>query len=107
LQAPLCASRSVVLNPADDYDKEDQIAVTKLYDVIRKQKQAIEDERAVYFELIAEHEDLLAQYAQQNLLKASLQNALSREIGQYAVEAAIREAEENAEAQYGRFVRLT
>ena len=107
LQAPLCNSRSVVLNPADDFEKEDQTALAKLYDVIQKQKQAIEDERAVYFELIAEHEDLLAQYAQQNLLKTSLQNALWKEIGQYAVEAAIREAEENAEAQYGRFVKLT
>ena len=94
-------------NPADENNQDEQIAVAKLYDVIRNQKQAIEDERAVYFELLAEHDDLLAQYALLDLLTASLKNALSREVGQDAVQVATKEAEENAEAQYGRFVKLT
>ena len=107
LQAPLSTSRSVVVNPADENNQDEQIAVAKLYDVIRNQKQAIEDERAVYFELLAEHDDLLAQYALLDLLTASLKNALSREVGQDAIQVATKEAEENAEAQYGRFVKLT
>ena len=106
LQAPLSVSRSVVVNPADDDDREDSIAVTKLYDVIQKQKQAIEEERSVYFELLTEHDGLLALLAEQDLLKASLKGALSREAGPAAVDAAIKEAEENVKAQYGKDVKL-
>jgi len=106
LQAPLSVSRSVLVNPADDDDREDTIAVTKLYDVIQKQKQAIEEERSVYFELLTEHDGLLALLAEQDLLKASLKGALSREAGPAAVDAAIKEAEENVKAQYGKDVKL-
>ena len=99
--------RSVVVseNPADD-DREGDVAVVKLYDLLKKQTQATEEERLVYRELLAEHDDLLALLAQQDLLKESLKDSLTRKGGRTAVDAAIQEAEEKAKSKYGKYVRL-
>ena len=93
-------------NPALEDDKSDNMAVTKLYDALQKQKQATEDERVVYFELLNEHDNLLALLAQQDLLKTSYQRTLLRLCGNEAVNAAMREAEEQAQKQYGKYIQL-
>ena len=82
------------------------IQTAQLYDVIQQQKQAIEDERNVYFELLAEHDDLLALLAQHDLVRTALIDALSQATGATGVENAIKKAEERAIAQYGKFVKL-
>ena len=102
--------RGVVLvernNPASDDDGRDSMAVTKLYDALQKQKQATEEERVVYFELLNEHDNLLALLAQQDLLKTSYQRTLLRLCGNDAVNTAIRDAEEQAQKQYGKYIQL-
>jgi chromosome segregation ATPase len=112
-------SPSVVLgeNPAESSDDEAENRSTKakqsyaqtsqLYDEIQQQKEAIEEERNMYFELLAEHDDLLALLAQHDLVRTSLHEALSQTGGPEAVENAIRSAEEKAISQYGKFVKLT
>ena len=82
------------------------VSASDAFDYVQKQKIAIQEERAMYLELLAEHDDLLALLAQQDLEKTSLQSALSRVAGNDAVEAAIQEAEENAVKQFGKYVRL-
>ena len=82
------------------------VSASEAFDYVRKQKIAIQEERAMYLELLAEHDDLLALLAQQDLEKTSLQSALSRVAGNEAVEAAIQEAEGNALKQFGKYVRL-
>lgn len=95
-------------NPAvDDDDLKDSFAVAKLYDIVQTQRKAIEEERSVYFELLAEHDDLLAVLAQQDILKLSLEGALTRHCGPEAVDAATTEAEAKAKALYGKYVKLT
>ena len=76
------------------------------FDYIQQQKKAIQEERQMYHELLAEHDDLLALLAQQDLEKASLHAALSDAAGADAVAAAIKEAEENAVRQFGRYIQL-
>lgn len=93
-------------DPAAEENVEDSTKLAKLCDVIQKQKDAIEEERSVYFELLAEHDDLLAVLAQHDLLKESLNAALERFGGQQAVDAAVHEAQEKAVAKYGKYVKL-
>jgi hypothetical protein len=76
------------------------------FDYIQQQKVAIQEERQMYQELLAEHDDLLALLAQQDLEKASLHAALSDAAGADAVAAAVKEAEENAVKQFGRYIQL-
>jgi hypothetical protein len=77
------------------------------FDFVMEQKVAIQEERQLYQELLAEHDDLLALLAQQDLEKASLYEALMNVAGQTAVDAAIQEAEDKAVKQFGTYVRLT
>lgn len=81
-------------------------SVTELYDLIRKQKQAIEEERALYYELLAEHDDLLALLAQQEIVRGCLDSALVQAAGTDAVERAMRKAELTAMDQHGKHVQL-
>lgn len=87
--------------------KEDDLRTVELYDKIQEQSQAMQRAREVHQSLQVEHEDLLALLAQQEEVKKSLEIALAREVGPMAVEVAIREAEENSIAQYGRCVRVS
>jgi hypothetical protein len=94
-------------DPAEDSDDANEsLKITKMYDAMQQQKQAMEEDHAVYLELVAEHDDLLALLAQQDLIKACMDDALSRLGGQEAVDSAVHEAEEKAIAQYGKFVRI-
>lgn len=76
------------------------------YDLIQQQKIAIQEERAMYLELLAEHDDLLALLAQQELEKNSLNAALTEAAGPQAVDAAMADAEENAVKQFGKYIKL-
>ena len=93
-------------NFAENGHYNEEIPVAQLYDIIQKQKQSIDDERGVYQELLAEHDDLLALLAQHDVVREMLNDALARVGGQGAVDAAMREAEEKALVQYGKFVEL-
>ena len=79
---------------------------SEAFDYIQQQKVAIHDERQMYQELLAEHDDLLALLAQQDLEKASLHSALVDAAGIDAVDAAIQEAKDNAVKQFGRYIQL-
>ena len=97
----------VNVDPAEADGAEESTKISKLAMIIQQQKEAIEEERSVYFDLLTEHDDLLALLAQQDLLKESLMSALTRIGDESAVEAAVQEAEEKAVAQYGKYVKLT
>jgi hypothetical protein len=79
---------------------------SEAYDFIDTLKAEIQEERQMYQELLAEHDDLLALLAQQDLEKSSLNQALANAAGPRAVDAAIQEAEEKAIQQFGKYVRL-
>jgi chromosome segregation ATPase len=89
--------------PSDDSDHHAHIS--KLYDVIQEQKTAIEEERSLYLSVLAQHDDLLAVLAQDQLIRNHLESSLKLHAGQGAVDDAIEEAEKSARAQYGNFVR--
>jgi regulator of replication initiation timing len=93
-------------NPARD-EGPPELSPVEAYDLIQQQKIAIQEERAMYLELLAEHDDLLALLAQQDLEKASLNAALSRVAGPEAVRAAMTDAEENAVKKYGKYLKLS
>ena len=86
--------------------KADGVASIEAFDFVIEQKVAIQEERQLYQELLAEHDDLLALLAQQDLEKASLYEALMNIAGQTAVDAAIQEAEDKAVKKFGTYVRL-
>lgn len=90
----------------DGEETKENLAVSKLYDLIKKQSEAIEEERSVYTEIANKNDELLALLAQFDILKNVLQTALVNHAGYHAVEAAVREAEEKAEADFGRAVRF-
>lgn len=94
-------------NPAEDDVAGEGLSPVAAYDLIQQQKIAIQEERAMYLELLAEHDDLLALLAQQDLEKSSLNAALSRVAGPEAVDAAMLDAEENAVKQFGKYVKLS
>jgi DNA repair exonuclease SbcCD ATPase subunit len=93
-------------NPIDN-DQGPVLSAMDTYDLVHEQKIAIQEERAMYLELLAEHDDLLALLAQQDLEKASLHAALARVAGQEAVDDAMAVAEENAVHQFGKYVKLS
>mmetsp|Transcript_15187 Transcript_15187/g.25224 ORF Transcript_15187/g.25224 Transcript_15187/m.25224 type:complete len:2554 (+) Transcript_15187:278-7939(+) len=94
-------------NVADASSAADGLPSTEAYDCIMTLKSEIHEERQMYQELLAEHDDLLALLAQQDLEKSSLNQALTNVAGQRAVDAAIQQAEANAIEQFGKYVRLT
>eukprot|EP00957_Ditylum_brightwellii_P045558 3454563-Ditylum_brightwellii.AAC.1 len=81
------------------------MTVEDLYDHVFELKSEIREERMIYRDLLAEHEDLLALLAQQDLERASLHEALFNAGGDEAVENAIQEAEEKALNQFGKYIR--
>uniref|UniRef100_A0A7S0GLK1 Uncharacterized protein n=1 Tax=Proboscia inermis TaxID=420281 RepID=A0A7S0GLK1_9STRA len=82
------------------------MSAEELYDMVSQLRESVKEERDLYHELLAEHEDLLALLAQQDLERSSLQASLSNHAGESAVADAIREAEESAVARFGEYVRL-
>uniref|UniRef100_A0A7S4S2U0 Uncharacterized protein n=1 Tax=Ditylum brightwellii TaxID=49249 RepID=A0A7S4S2U0_9STRA len=85
---------------------DNNMTVEDLYDHVFELKSEIREERMIYRDLLAEHEDLLALLAQQDLERASLHEALFNAGGDEAVENAIQEAEEKALNQFGKYIRV-
>jgi hypothetical protein len=92
-------------NPIDN-DTSPGLSALDVFDFVHEQKIAIQEERAMYLELLAEHDDLLALLAQQDLERASLHAALARVAGQEAVDDAMAVAEKNALHEFGKYVKL-
>jgi DNA repair exonuclease SbcCD ATPase subunit len=76
------------------------------FDLIQKHKEEIQEERRMYMEFLAEHDDLLALLAQQDLERICLREELSNAGGQAAVDRALQRAEEKTVSQYGKIIRL-
>lgn len=74
--------------------------------MIRELQSEMSQERQMYQDLLAEHEDLLALLAQQDCEKKCLQQALADADGNDAVEKAILEAEEKVVHQFGKYVQI-
>lgn len=83
-----------------DMDPSDQL------DLIRELQSEMKQEREMYQDLLAEHEDLLALLAQQDCEKKCLQQALAEANGNDAVEKAILEAEQKVIERYGKYVQI-
>jgi hypothetical protein len=97
-------------NQSDGHDtpsRAGDLVSVEAYDLIIEQKKAIQEEREMYQQLLAEHDDLLALLAQQDLEMASLNDALAKAAGQSAVNAAVQQAQEKAILQFGKYVRLS
>jgi hypothetical protein len=92
-------------NPREE--REDTLDVPELYDVIQKQKQAVQEERSMYYDLLEEHDDLLALLAQQDIVRVCLCSSLTDAAGPEAVDGVMRKAEAQSIEQYGKFVKLT
>ncbi len=82
----------------EEMDPGDQL------DHIRELQAEISQERTMYSDLLAEHEDLLALLAQTDCEKKCLQQALANAEGSDAVDRVISEAEEIVMDQFGRYV---
>lgn len=92
-------------NGADSESKE-AIGAEDLHDFVLELKEVVKEERQMYQDLLAEHEDLLALLAQQDIEKTSLQSALTILAGEEAVEKAILEAEAESVEQFGKYIKL-
>ena len=87
--------------------KDDLLVGTKSYDIIQKQKEAIQEERSVYLELLEEHNTLLAFLAQQIAERDCLKQALLDSVGQGAIDAAMEKAEASAFEQFGKVMKVS
>jgi len=80
---------------------------SEVFDLIRKQKQEIQEERMMYSETLKEYEDLLALVAQQDLEKSCLREKLVEVAGDDVADEAIKKAEEFAVIRYGNAVKVS
>jgi hypothetical protein len=85
---------------------EVSLSTAEAFDLIRKQKKEIEEERKRHREDIDEYESLLALVAQQDLEKKCLKEVLIEFAGEEAAREAVRNAEEMAAMNYGTVVRV-
>eukprot|EP00934_Nitzschia_sp_Nitz4_P001698 Nitzschia sp. Nitz4//scaffold160_size51814//6417//15104//NITZ4_006908-RA/size51814-augustus-gene-0.69-mRNA-1//-1//CDS//3329537839//1698//frame0 len=76
------------------------------YDMICKQREEMQEERKMYLEILAEHDNLLALLAQQDLERSCLKDALVDKAGPEVVEKVLQDVEEKALAQFGNFVKV-
>ena len=83
------------------------VASAEAFDLIRKQKKEIQEERMMYSETLQEHEELLALVAQQDLEKSCLREALIEVAGDDVANQAIQRAEEFAVIRYGNAVQVS
>jgi chromosome segregation ATPase len=77
------------------------------FDLIRKQKDEIQEERQMYLEFLSEHEDLLALLAQHDIERACLKSFMVERLGEDAVDQAILEAEETSRSKFGQTIRTS
>jgi len=83
--------------PANDVLEPSLLSSSEAFDMIRKQKEEIQEERKMYREFLQEHDSLLALLAQLDVEKSCLREALVTAAGEEAFEEALRKAEETAE----------
>jgi hypothetical protein len=88
----------------DNY--EASLPSAEAFDLIRKQKEEIQEERMMYSETLQEHDDLLALVAQQDLEKTCLREALIEVAGYQVADEAMKRAEEFAVNRYGNAVQV-
>jgi hypothetical protein len=96
----------VFLSRADQTNKI-SLNNTAAFELIQKQKEEIQEERKMYLEFLAEHDDLLALLAQHDVERICLREALSAAAGADAVEKATRTAHEKAKTEYGTIMKLS
>lgn len=99
----------VTHNENDDpaLEKDDPPLVgAETFDLIRKQREEIQEERKMYLEFLSEHDDLLALLAQNDLEREYLKDALSKSAGSEAVDEVLRTVEEKAVEQFGNVIKV-
>jgi hypothetical protein len=85
---------------------EASLPSAEAFDLIRKQKEEIQEERMMYSETLQEHDDLLALVAQQDLEKCCLREALIEVAGYQVADEAMKRAEEFAVNRYGNALQV-
>ena len=83
-----------------------KMSAEQVYDFVLDLRSAIEDERMLYQQLLAEHDDLLGLVAQLDIELAGMREALANISGQEAVDDAAKEAERRAVQKFGKFVQM-
>lgn len=76
------------------------------FDRLQNFKEEMHEERKIYLELLAEHDDLLALLAQLDVEKKSLKDALVKVAGQAAVDEALTNALEQTFEEHGGVIKL-
>jgi hypothetical protein len=99
-------TQNLSLRDSFSEEKKDDAVVTKLYDFIKKQTLAIEEERSVYMELATKNDELLELLAQLDVLRNSLKAAVIEHGGHQVLEEAFRNAEEKVRVDFGRNIKF-
>jgi hypothetical protein len=94
-------------DPATTDRFESSLSNSEAFDLIRKQKEEIQEERRMYLEFLAEHDDLLALLAQHDLERTCLKEALCEAGLEEAVDEAVRKAEDKSVEQFGKIIRVS
>lgn len=76
-------------------------------DLIQRQKEEIQEERKMYLEFLAEHDDLLALLAQLDVERMCLRDVLSEVGGEDAVTEAMQKAGDRTVHQFGKILEVT
>ncbi|GKY97940.1 hypothetical protein MPSEU_000752000 [Mayamaea pseudoterrestris] len=98
-------------NPASDDENENDNQDVKRDEALRQIKQYYDEtqrlnerlahDRAVYLELLSQHDDLLAVLAQENAMRKCIEAALEKVGGKPALEQALMEASSGSMAEHG------
>jgi len=93
--------------PTEPSESSPKPSVTNLdaFEMIQKQREDIQEERQMYLEFLAEHDDLLALLAQQDVETQVLKEALGQVGGEDVVERAVEKAERQAKEQFGTLIK--
>ena len=104
LRAETLSSEAGKLIGKDEHSRK--MSAEQVYDFVLDLRSAIEDERMLYQQLLAEHDDLLGLVAQLDIELAGMREALANISGQEAVDDAAKEAERRAVQKFGKFVQM-
>eukprot|EP00536_Pseudo-nitzschia_multiseries_P016021 jgi/Psemu1/247253/estExt_Genewise1.C_10020004 len=99
--------RTSIHYPSQENHEAGLPSSSEVFDLIRRQKQEIQEERMMYSETLKEHEELLALVAQQDLEKSCLREALIEVAGDDVANEAMKRAEEFAVIRYGNAVQVS
>ena len=98
----------LVSNDSVSTDRQEAaLSSAEAFDLIRKQKEEIQEERRMYLEFLGEHDDLLALLAQQDLERACLKEALCKAGHEDAITEAVQRAEQKAIEEFGKIIRVS